>query len=318
MRLWQQSMIFLARNEATKNFMQNRAAMSELAMRFVGGKDVLAAVETCRALKAQGRQASLFYLGEYVEDLALIQQTVLALKAVIKHLAAANLEVHISVDPTQIGYLINEATCRQNAFELAGEIKKAAQEMPAGSKNLLMLDMEDSSVTEATLKLYEALIAASLPAALVLQAYLFRTEADLQKIIQQGGAVRLVKGAFAEGKNVAFTDRAAIDHNYLKLATAMLSAEARENGFYPIFATHDDRLIAQIITLADKRGWHKHEYEFEMLYGVRVELQEKLVRKGEQLRLYVPFGTDWWPYAVRRVGESPKNAQFLLRSLFAS
>jgi proline dehydrogenase len=193
-------MIFLARNEATKNFMQNRAAMSELAMRFVGGKDVLAAVETCRALKAQGRQASLFYLGEYVEDLTLIQQTVLALKAVIKHLAAANLEVHISVDPTQIGYLVNEATCRQNAFELAGEIRKAALEMPAGSRNLLMLDMEDSSVTEATLKLYEALVAASLPAALVLQAYLFRTEADLQKIIRQGGAVGWSKGPLPKGK----------------------------------------------------------------------------------------------------------------------
>jgi proline dehydrogenase len=98
----------------------------------------------------------------------------------------------------------------------------------------------------------------------------------------------------------------------------MLSVEARENGFYPIFATHDERLIDQIITLANKQGWPKHEYEFEMLYGVRAELQEKLVRKGEQLRLYLPFGTDWWPYAVRRVGESPKNAQFLLRSLFAS
>jgi proline dehydrogenase len=318
MRLWQQSMIFLARNKAVKSFMQNRATMSELAMRFVGGKDVLEAVEKSRALKSQGRKTSLFYLGEYVEDLSIINQTVSALKAIIRNLAASNLDVHISVDPTQIGYQVNEDTCRDNAFEIAKEIKKVTKDIKGASKNFLMLDMEDSSVTEATIKLYEALTEASLPAALALQAYLFRTESDLQQIVRNGGAVRLVKGAFAEGKDVAFTDRSQIDSNFMKLAAIMLSDEARQNGFYPIFATHDDKLMDKIIDLASKQGWDKREYEFEMLYGVRLELQEKLIQNGEQLRLYLPFGTDWWPYAVRRIGESPKNAKFLLRSLFAS
>jgi proline dehydrogenase len=129
--------------------------------------------------------------------------------------------------------------------------------------------------------------------------------------IQNGGAVRLVKGAFAEGKKIAFTNRDDIDHNYIRLADMMLSGEARETGFYPIFGTHDDRLIDRIIEIAHSRKWKKEEYEFEMLYGVRNEYEEELVRAGEQLRLYLPFGTDWWPYSVRRVGESPKNARFL-------
>jgi proline dehydrogenase len=316
MRLWQQGMIFLARNKAVKSFMQSRATMSELAMRFVGGKDVLEATNKSRNLKSQGRKTSLFYLGEYVEDLSVINQTVSELKAIIKYLGDSNLDIHISVDPTQIGYQIDEKICRENAFEIAGEIRNTIKPNN-NSRNFLMLDMEDSTVTEATIKLYNALIAASLPTALTLQAYLLRTENDLQKIVKSGGAVRLVKGAFAERKDIAFTGRTTIDEEYMKLAAIMLSDEARQNGFYPIFATHDDNLIDKIIDLADKRGWDKKEYEFEFLYGVRAELQNKLTQSGEQLRLYLPFGTDWWSYAVRRVGESPKNAKFLLKTITA-
>ncbi len=316
MRLWQQSMIYLARNEWVKNFMQNRAAVSELAMRFVGGRNVTGVTEKSRTLKSQGYKASLFYLGEYVEDLTIINQTVSALRAIAKDLEASNLDMFICVDPTQIGYQIDVELCRNHAFEITQQIKQLTNTANSSVAHFLMLDMEDSSVTEATIKLYTALRDASLPAALTLQAYLYRTESDLKKIVTTGGAVRLVKGAFAEGKEIAFTNRSEIDDNFLRLAEIMLSEEARQSGFYPIFATHDDSLINQIIEMAHCRGWAKETYEFEMLYGVRADLQKKLVQKGEQVRLYLPFGIDWWPYAVRRVGESPKNARFLLRSLW--
>jgi proline dehydrogenase len=311
-------MIFLARHKGVKNFMQNRAAMSELARRFVGGRDVSEALEKSRALRSRGRTASLFYLGEYIEDLSVIDQTVAALKAITTELAEAHLDAFICLDPTQVGYQIDQAMYRRHAFEISQEIKRVTKDAGSISKNFLMLDMEDSSIVPATVSLYEALIDDSLPAAITLQAYLFRTESDLQRIVAQGGVVRLVKGAFAEGKDVAFTNRSAIDASFMKLAALMLSDEARHSGFYPIFATHDDRLIDQIIAIADRQAWGKEAYEFEMLYGVRDDLQEKLVQRGEQVRLYVPFGTDWWPYAVRRVGESPKNARFLLRSLVAA
>ena len=232
MRLWQQSMISLARNKTLKNFMQGRATMSELAMRFVGGKDVVDATKKSQVLKTQGRNTSLFYLGEYIEELSVVNQTVSELKAMINSLGDSNLDIHISVDPTQIGYQIDEKVCHDNAVEIAGEIRNAVKRNH-NSRNLLMLDMEDSTVTEATIKLYNELKAASLPAALTLQAYLLRTENDLQKIVKNGGAVRLVKGAFAERKDIAFTKRSAIDDNYLKLAAIMLSDNARQNGFYP-------------------------------------------------------------------------------------
>ena len=318
MRLWQQSMIFLARNESVKNFMQSRRALSELSMRFVGGKTVSEAVGKARLLKSQGLTSSLFYLGEYVEDLTIIEQTVSELKSIIKCLSDAKLDIHVSVDSTQIGYQIDHEICSNNASDLAREIGTVISNTNHSTRNFLMLDMEDSSVTQATLDLYNKLKSESLPVAITLQAYLYRTQKDLTNVIQSGGSVRLVKGAFAEGKQIAFTNRDDIDANFLKLADMMLSDEAHNTGFYPVFGTHDDQMIDKIIEIADRRNWNKNEYEFEMLFGVRDEYQKKLVQDGEQLRLYLPFGTDWWPYAVRRVGESLKNAKFLFRSLFRS
>jgi proline dehydrogenase len=315
MRLWQQSMIFLARNKSAKKFMQSRATMSELSTKFVGGKNATTAAEKGMLLKDRGYRTSLFYLGEYVQDLSVIDRTVFALKAIAKNLAELKLDVHISVDPTQIGYLIDKKISRDNAFAIADEIKNVTKGVNNSGKNFLMLDMEDSSVTDFTISLHESLKNASLPTALTLQAYLYRTEGDLRKIIQSGGAVRLVKGAFAERKEIAFTRRVEIDSNYVKLAKLMLANEARRSSFYPIFGTHDDRMINIIKEIAGKNGWQKEEYEFEMLYGVRTDLQEELIQRGDQLRLYLPFGADWWPYAVRRIGESPKMVKILLKSI---
>ncbi len=315
MRLWQRSMIALARNEPLKRFIQSRAAMSELATRFVGGRDVAEAAETSLSLRSRGYTASLYYLGEYVEDVSVIKRSVTELLAITGKLAELKLETHISVDPTQIGYQVNEEMCRDNARIIAQEIKRIRTGAAATSGDFLMLDMEDSSVTTATIALYGLLRRESLPAAVTLQAYLFRSEDDLKRIVQGGGAVRLVKGAFAENDDIAFTRRSDIDRNYLRLAKVMLSDEARSISFYPAFATHDAGVIDEIVKIAARGGWKQGDYEFEMLYGVRRDLQEKLIQRGERLRLYIPFGRDWWPYAVRRVGESPRNAEFLLRAV---
>jgi proline dehydrogenase len=308
-------MISLARNDFVKRFIQDRATMSALSKKFVGGQNVSAVIEKARTLKSKGFSSSLFNLGEYIESMEVIAQTVSELKSIVKHLAESQLDVHISVDPTQIGYQLNNKICHQHAFDLANEVKTAVKKINLSNRSFLMLDMEDATVTQATIDLYKGLRSGLFPAAITLQAYLHRTESDLKKIIQMGGAVRLVKGAFAEGKNIAFTNRKEIDNNFINLTDIMLSKDARKAGFYPMFATHDDRMIDHIINVASSRKWKKNEYEFEMLYGVRSGYQRQLVRSGEQLRLYLPFGTDWWPYAVRRVGESPKNAKFLIRSL---
>lgn len=170
-------------------------------------------------------------------------------------------------------------------------------------------------MVNSTIALHDDLRAARLPVALTLQAYLRRTEGDLQAQIARGSRVRLVKGAFAAGTRVAFTRQGAIKTNFRHLIELMLSRQAREAGFYPVIATHDDHLHAHAIEHAEGNGWHPSEFEFEMLVGVRDNVARALAARGHQVRLYVPFGRDWWPYAVRRIGENPRNAWLLARSL---
>jgi len=148
-----------------------------------------------------------------------------------------------------------------------------------------------------------------------LQAYLKRSADDLAPIIAAGGQVRLVKGAFADPRPHAHQGKAAIDASYLALARKMLSAEAKASGFRPVFGTHDEALTAEIRRIAKNGGWLPGQYEFELLYGVRTALQRQLRAAGEQVRIYLPYGRAWWPYAVRRIGESPRNAALLARAV---
>ena len=153
---------------------------------------------------------------------------------------------------------------------------------------------------------------------MTLQARLRRSEGDLRSLLGKARAVRLVKGAFPLGPEHDHQGRAAITDNYLRLAEVMLSAEAKKSGLYPVFATHDDRLADRISILAHTNGWRPDQYEFEMLYGARPDRQRRLRAQGLSLRLYLPFGSDWWPYAIRRVGENPRNLLLLSRAVLAA
>lgn len=292
MRLWQRSMIALARSARVKAAVQRHAGASALARRFVAGADVDAACAAAARLRAEGLRASLFYLGEYVADPDLVRLNVVQKIAAARALGAAGLDAHVSVDPTQLGYGIDAQTGARNALDIGRVV--AAQPAGPGRRNLLMLDMEDFSLVEPTLELRRLLVAAGVPTGQTLQAYLRRTAADLDAIIAGGGAgtVRLVKGAFAEGGGRAFRSRAAVRENYLRLARRMLSAEARAAGLRPVFATHDEGLTRRLLDLVAARGWPPGSFEFEMLYGVRPELQRALRDAGQTVRLYLPFGTD--------------------------
>lgn len=259
-------------------------------------------------------RASLFYLGEYVDTPELVAQNVAAKIAVATALGDAGLDVHVSVDPTQIGHQLNPAIARQNAFRIAEAIALASQSH-AGS-HMLMLDMEDQGVTDATLTLHNDIRAAGLPVAVTLQAYLKRSVNDMNSLIASGATVRLVKGAFAAGADVAYTTRREVKSNSRNLIDLMFSKEAKATGFRPIIATHDDELQQYASQCAKEQGWVKGvDYEFEMLLGVRSELAELQASNGERVRLYTPFGSDWWPHAMRRIGENPANGLLLARSL---
>lgn len=178
-----------------------------------------------------------------------------------------------------------------------------------------MFDMEDASVVDSTVALHDEFKEKGLPVALTLQAYLKRTANDMRAQLDTGSRVRLVKGAFAAHSGIAYTRQKDIKANYRNLVEMMLSSEGKEKGFYPIFATHDDAIQQFAIDVARRNGWKPAQYEFEMLLGVRSDVARDLAARGERVRLYVPFGRDWWPYAVRRIGENPRNAALLARSL---
>jgi proline dehydrogenase len=312
MSLWQRAMIRLARSRSVTGFMQNNAFTRGLASRFVGGVDAASAISKANELKEQGIAASLFYLGEYVESPEAIEESVTQIIHIVGQLGQAGLDLHVSVDPTQIGYSLSDELGEKNALRIG----QALSEQKGNGRKLLMLDMEDFSFVQRTLDLRSHLSQAGCLTAITIQAYLRRSEQDTRYLIQSGvDAVRLVKGAFVESKARAWTTRQDIDDNYIHLAGLLLSPEAKAKGVYPIFATHDDRLIDAVASLARENGYSQAAYEFEMLYGVRTSLQEELVAGGYRVRLYLPYGTQWWPYTVRRIGENPANARFVLYAI---
>jgi proline dehydrogenase len=313
MLLWQKTMIALARSASVTRRMQDSRFMDRFARRFVGGRDGGQGVERAVGLREQKLSASLFYLGEYVADPQEIETTRRALAEVARGLGRSGLDVHLSVDPTQLGAMISWEACRENVTALA---RTVAENAGAG-RNVLMLDMEDSSVTRPTLDLYYHLRGEDLPAAVTVQAYLHRTPDDLARLVEDGAMVRLVKGAFAESKKVAVTGRGERDEAYRKAVVTLLSPEARERGVYPVFGTHDHNMVAFAEHVAAANGWRRDQWEVEMLLGVRTAYQRQLADRGVSVRLYLPFGRDWWPYSIRRVGENPKNLGFVFRSMFA-
>ncbi|HEV8391817.1 MAG TPA: proline dehydrogenase family protein [Dongiaceae bacterium] len=313
MKLWQSWMIALARSPRVTRWMQGNRATAAIAQRFVAGADAAQAMAVARDLQKAGFKASLYYLGEYVKDPAIVAENGRQKIQVAESLGAAHLQIHVSLDSTQIGYAIDAAAGEQLALKIGARIRELGT--ASSAPPVLMLNMEDAEYVERILTLRARLLAAGVPVAQTLQAYLKRSADDLAPIIAAGGHVRLVKGAFADPRPHAYQSKAEIDGNYLALARRMLSAEAKRSGFRAVFGTHDAALIAEIRLIAKNGGWSAGAYEFEMLYGVRAELQRQLHEQGEQVRLYLPFGRDWWPYAVRRVGESPRNAALLARAV---
>lgn len=312
MGLWQRSMIALARREGLNRVMQRRRAASLMAGRFVGGASPESGVETALRLNAEfGITSSLFFLGEYVRDPARIEENVRNTIEAAERLGRAGLDVHVSIDPTAVGFMTSATLGRTNAERIA----RAVAGQPFRPHNYLMLDMEDRALLAPTLALHAELMDQGLPAAITLQARLRRTEQDVQPLVQRRTAVRLVKGAFPLGPLHDHRGGRAITESFLRIGSAMLSEDARRAGFYPVFATHDDALARQLIDLARSRGWEPEQYEFELLYGVRPDWQQELRSMGAQVRAYVPFGADWWPYCIRRVGENPANVLLLGRAL---
>jgi proline dehydrogenase len=279
------------------------ATRDSFARRFIAGETVEEAIEAARDLEARGMRLTLDYLGESVRTMDEATAATREYVRLIDALVAAGVERNISLKLTQLGAGIDRATCVDNMRRILEPAQRHAC--------FVRIDMENSRWTDLTLDVFETLWQQQYRnVGIALQAYLRRTEADVRRMNSLGARVRLVKGAYKEPATVAFEDKSDVDANYLRLTKLLL-----DEGTYPAVATHDEALIAATKAHAAARAIASDQYEFQMLYGIRRDLQGALVRGGYRMRVYVPFGRQWFPYFMRRLGERPANVGFVLRAL---
>lgn len=286
-----------------------------LAKRFVAGESLDDALTVAEDLTARGFRVSLDYLGEAVSRFDEAEHAAEVYQQTIDRLKQRHLTASLSLKPTQFGLKLAPDRC----IDLLEGVVRAAREVPAGVR----LDMEDSGCTDATLDLWEELVDRGAPVGVVLQAALYRTPADLERVIAGGGSVRLCKGAYAEPAAVAYPAKADVDAAYSDLLDRLLAYAASEAAPAPgelpraAIATHDERIIRYATRLIYTLNLDAQKYEFQMLYGVRRDLQEKLISQGYPLRVYTPWGPSWYPYLTRRLAERPANLVFFGSSLLA-
>jgi proline dehydrogenase len=274
-----------------------------LAKRFIAGETVAEAMDAVAALNAQGMTATLDFLGEDVTSPAEAERTRDAYFELLRAVRARDVETNVSVKLTAMGLLVDEDFALENLLAVA--------EAAAPNRDpFVRIDMEGSAVTDATLRVFERAYARTKSVGPVLQAYLKRTPADAERMIELGARVRLCKGAYGEPPEIAYQDMPTIRRAYMRCAEALL-----ERGTYPGIATHDARLIEAVEAFAREHGIGRDRCEFQLLYGVRPELQRRLVSDGYRVRIYVPYGTHWAGYFYRRVTERKENVFFALRSL---
>ena len=283
--------------------MEASSTARRVASRFVAGETLDDALAVSRRLNAEGITVTLDHLGESVtnlEDAARARDTYL--KA-IDAIHDADIGGNVSLKLTQFGLDLDSEQCRAN---LGCVVQRAAE-----LGGFVRVDMESSAYTQRTLDLVSALHQRWRATGAVVQAYLRRSAADVEDLSKRGIRVRLCKGAYLEPPDIAFPKKRDVDRNFVDLMRLLL-----DRGVYPAIATHDEKIIDATRKYAEVRKISKDGFEFQMLYGIRRDLQRDLVRKGYRLRLYVPFGRAWYPYYMRRLAERPANALFLLRNLF--
>ena len=295
--------LFLSQQRQLRSFMETSRAARRLSSRFVAGSTLEEALAVCHRINQDGLTVTLDYLGENITSLSeAVHSRDVYLRA-LHAIQKEKIDGNVSLKLSQFGMDLSPASCHENVRQL---VCRAAE-----LHNFVRIDMESSEYVEATLAMVRELHALTHSCGPVIQAYLFRSEADVADLCTRRIRVRLCKGAYLEPAAVAIQDKAAVDANFVKLAELLLA-----QGFYPGIATHDENMINAVKRFATERNIRRDAFEFQMLYGIRRDLQKRLVEEGYRVRLYVPFGEAWYPYFMRRLAERPANAVFLARNLF--
>ena len=295
-------LLYLSRQQRLKTIVADLPGFKQLVRRFIAGEQLAEALAAVRELNRFGITATLDHLGESITSEAATQQEVQEYQQALQQIAEAQVKANVSVKLTQLGLEIDEQLCLRNTRRI---VEAAAQH-----GNFVRIDMEDSSKTDVTLRIFRTVRAEFENVGIVIQAYLYRSALDIADVLALGSRVRLCKGAYKEDADVAFPLKSEVDANFVKLLQQLLVS-----GVYHGIATHDEAMIAATKAFVGQQNLARDAFEFQMLFGIRRDLQMKLVEEGYRVRVYVPYGEAWYPYFMRRLAERPANIWFMVKNL---
>ncbi|MCI0489268.1 MAG: proline dehydrogenase family protein [Blastocatellia bacterium] len=295
-------LLYLSGSEGFKRFLTRFKSFNKVTRRFVAGEELEEAVEAIRELNRQSISASFDHLGESIKVESETEEEVREYLRVFDRINENALDSNASIKLTQLGLDIDRELCYRNV--------RAVVEAAGRYNNFVRIDMEDSPRTDSTIEIFSRLRREFDNVGIVIQSYLYRSEKDIESLLEMGARIRLCKGAYNEPDSAAFPDKADTDANYIRLMQTLLGS-----GIYHAIATHDEKMISATRQFAAERGIGPDRFEFQMLYGVRRDLQEQLVAEGYRMRVYVPYGRFWYPYFMRRLAERPANLWFVLKNV---
>jgi proline dehydrogenase len=298
------ALLFLSRKQGLKDVATRLRPFRELASRFIAGETLEEAVDAVRELTARGLMASFDHLNEAVRNPAETRDEVDEYLRLLARIDAVGVKANVSLKLTQCGLLFDKALALENARTVVADAKRRG--------SFVRVDMEHGAVTQVTLDIVRELHAefGEPHVGAVLQSYLRRTEADARALCAERVRIRLCKGAYLEGPDIAFPDKSDVDASFVRCMKVLL-----DSGVYHGIATHDERMVQATLDYAAKLNLPRGAFEFQMLYGIRRDLQEALAKDGHPVRIYVPYGRHWYPYFMRRLAERPANLWFVMRNL---
>jgi len=298
------ALIYLSRQEWLKEFAARFSLFRRVTTRFIAGETIDEAVAAIREINARGCSASFDHLNESVGSIGETEAEVREYLDVLARIAETGIDSNVSIKLSQFGLQIDPELAYRNARRIVEDAARRG--------NFVRVDMEGSNVTQATIDVFKRLRAefGLNDVGIVIQSYLYRTMDDARDLLQIPARIRLCKGAYNEPPNVAYPDKKDVDDNYVRVMQLLLSS-----GVYHGIATHDPKMIDATIAFAQREGIGKDAFEFQMLYGIRRDLQDQLARDGYRMRVYVPYGKHWYPYFMRRLAERPANIWFVLKNM---
>jgi proline dehydrogenase len=303
--LTRSALIYLSRHEGLKDFAARFSLFKRLTTRFVAGENIDEAIAAIRELNHEGCSASFDHLNESVANAAEADEEVKEYLQILRQIDETEINSNVSIKLTQFGLKLDPELAYKNARAIVAEAARRG--------NFCRVDMEASAVTQKTIDIFKRLRAEFElnDVGIVLQSYLRRTYADAEELIKLPARIRICKGAYNEPAEVAFPDKKDVDENYVRVMQLLLSS-----GTYHGIATHDPKMIDATIEFSEREGIAKDTFEFQMLYGIRRDLQRQLASDGYNMRVYVPYGKHWYPYFMRRLAERPANIWFVLKNTF--